>query len=1061
MPAVTASANPSSIPDPATLKASNNTPTVDVASLFATDKAARDSAAQLFAGAALKDGPSGIESAGFNEAVKKALADKKSPASREGASAAVLAIVNAGAVKALEPTFIDSGLYAALLETFADKMPAVRQAAIEAVKAFVAKMNPWAAALVLPALLHEIKNNGKWQVKTGAIAVLNQLVQSARAQTAKLMPDIVPVLAEAIWDTKADVKKAARDSLTKATALVSNKDIERFIPALIKALINPVEEVPKTLDLLSATTFVSEVDSATLSLMVPLLSRGLNEKLTATKRRVAVITDNMAKLVDSAVTVRPFVPKLLPGLIKVETSIGDPEARGVVGRAIATLRQVGQVPADSDGSSLPPIKTAEPTTFANGLVAVYKKQGANPVPAVSDVAVIYASRLAANLVNANNFDVSEWETLAGYLDSITSAPQGLAVAREWVVKSASDDDDDAGAEEVEEEGEDLCNCEFSLAYGAKILLNTATLRLKRGNRYGLCGRNGTGKSTLMRAINNGQVEGFPSPEVVRTFYVEHDIDGSEAETSILDFILSDKRVLADKAEVISTLASVGFNDESQANAIGSLSGGWKMKLALARAMLFKADILLLDEPTNHLDVVNIAWLENYLTSLTTCTSIIVSHDSGFLNNVITDVLHLNRFKLRRYRGNLEHFMQVVPEAKSYYTLEALEDYKFKFPDPPLLEGVKTKEKSLLKMRKVGFQYPTQAVQQLYDITLQVSLSSRVAVLGPNGSGKSTLVKLLIGDMEANKGGEVWRHPNLVIGYVAQHAFHHIDNHLDKTPLEYMLWRYQTGEDLEDMTKATRQITEEEQKKMKEGATIVIEGQKRIIDEIIARKKLKQSYEYEVSFKGLSSSENIWLPRDELVKRCFEKKVLEVDTREAQRLGLLRPLVRREIEAHFADFGLEAEFVSHNSMRGLSGGQKVKVVLGAATWRRPHVICMDEPTNYLDRESLAALIQALKTFEGGVLVITHNREFSESICKEVWAMKDGYLEPSGHNWVEGQGSGPRIDKKAGEEEDQYDAMGNKIEVNKKKKLTAAEARKAKKERMARRKRGEEVFTDDEL
>jgi elongation factor 3 len=112
-----------------------------------------------------------------------------------------------------------------------------------------------------------------------------------------------------------------------------------------------------------------------------------------------------------------------------------------------------------------------------------------------------------------------------------------------------------------------------------------------------------------------------------------------------------------------------------------------------------------------------------------------------------------------------------------------------------------------------------------------------------------------------------------------------------------------------------------------------------------------------------------------------QKVIEVDTREAQRLGLLRPLVRREIEKHFADFGLEPEFVSHNTMRGLSGGQKVKIVLGAATWRRPHVVCLDEPTNYLDRESLAALIEALKVFEGGVLVITHNRDFSESLCKE--------------------------------------------------------------------------------
>jgi elongation factor 3 len=255
------------------------------------------------------------------------------------------------------------------------------------------------------------------------------------------------------------------------------------------------------------------------------------------------------------------------------------------------------------------------------------------------------------------------------------------------------------------------------------------------------------------------------------------------------------------------------------------------------------------------------------------------------------------------------------------------------------------------------------------------------------------------------------------------------------------------------------VTAEEAQKMKDGSLIVIEGQKRFIEEIISRKKLKQSYEYEVSLKGLSSSENIWVPRDELVKRGFEKKVLEVDTREAQRLGLLRPLVRREIEKHFADFGLEPEFVSHNTMRGLSGGQKVKIVLGAATWRRPHVICLDEPTNYLDRESLAALIEALKSFEGGVLIITHNRDFSESICSEVWAMRDGHLEASGHNWVEGQGAGPRIDKKEGEAEDQYDAMGNKIDTKKMKKMTASDARKAKKERMARRKRGED--TDEEL
>ncbi|KAI5117797.1 hypothetical protein M0805_002184 [Coniferiporia weirii] len=1061
MPAATSVAAPVSIPSPADLKAVMTTDSkVDVTSLFAADKASRDAAVASLVALAQKDGTSALASTGFADAALKALTDKKSPAAREGAANAVLALVSQGSVKALEPIFVSSGLYPALLEAFADKMPAVRTAAVDAVKAYVAAMNPWACASVLPALLDQIKTAGKWQIKTGSLVILNQLVVSTPLQTAKLMPDIVPVLSEAIWDTKAEVKKAARDSLTKATALVSNKDIERFIPALISALINPVEEVPSTIQLLSATTFVSEVDSPTLSLMVPLLSRGLSEKLTATKRKVAVIVDNMAKLVDSATTVRPFLPKLLPGLIKIKDTIGDPEARGVVERAINTLRQVGEVPT-GDGTDLPPLKVAESEALASSLIAVYKKAGASPVPAANDVVIKYVGGLAAALVNLKNFDNGEWQSITPYLTFVSTSPEPANITAEFMIRSSSEDNEEGDAPEDEEEGEDLCDCTFSLAYGAKILLNTAKLRLKRGHRYGLCGKNGTGKSTLMRAITNGQVEGFPSPDEVRTFYVEHDIDGSEADTSVLQFILSDKRIQTTEAESIETLASVGFSDERQQQAIGSLSGGWKMKLALARAMLFKADILLLDEPTNHLDVINVAWLEAYLTGLKTCTSIIVSHDSGFLNNTITDVLHLNRFKLRRYRGNLEAFVKAVPEAKSYYTLEAAEDYKFKLPDPPLLEGVKTKEKSLLKMRKVGFQYPGSSVQQLHDITLQVSLSSRVAVLGPNGSGKSTLVKLLVGDSEPNRGGEIWKHPNLVIGYVAQHAFHHIDHHLDKTPLEYMLWRYQTGEDLEEMQKANRQISEEEMQKMKDGALVIVEGQKRLIDEIVARKKLKQSYEYEVSFKGLSSSENIWLPRDDLVKRGFEKKVIEIDTREAQRLGLLRPLVRREIEKHMADFGLEPEFVSHNTMRGLSGGQKVKIVLGAATWRRPHVMCLDEPTNYLDRESLAALIEALKSFEGGVLVITHNRDFSESICKEVWAMRDGYLEASGHNWVEGQGSGARIDKDKGEDDDQYDAMGNKIDVKKQKKLTSAEARKLKKERMARKKRGEDVDDLEDL
>jgi elongation factor 3 len=269
---------------------------IDVSSLLVADKATRAAAAKTLAAlASQNNGPSTLKSCGFLDGAIQALADKKSQAAREGAVEALTVLVHSpAAVKALEPHFVTSGLFAALLEVFADKIPAIRTASVEVVRCYVSVMNPWATAMVLPALLRQIKTAGKWQIKIGALAILNQLVTSAPVQTARMMTEIVPVLAETIWDTKTEVKNAARKTLTNATALVSNKDIERFIPALIKALINPVEEVPNTIQLLSSTTFVSEVDTATLSLMVPLLSRGLSEKLTATKRKVAVYVPSYA-----------------------------------------------------------------------------------------------------------------------------------------------------------------------------------------------------------------------------------------------------------------------------------------------------------------------------------------------------------------------------------------------------------------------------------------------------------------------------------------------------------------------------------------------------------------------------------------------------------------------------------------------------------------------------------------------------------------------------------------------------------------------------------------------
>jgi hypothetical protein len=145
------------------------------------------------------------------------------------------------------------------------------------------------------------------------------------------------------------------------------------------------------------------------------------------------------------------------------------------------LCQVGEVPT-GDGSDLPPLKSADASQLAHSLVSIYKKASANSVPSVVDESAIYVSHLSTNLVNAKNFEVSEWDTLVPYIGFLSQTPKPVSIARDWVVRSALGDLYDPDVLEDEEEGEDLCNCQFSLTYGAKILLNTATLHLKHTER---------------------------------------------------------------------------------------------------------------------------------------------------------------------------------------------------------------------------------------------------------------------------------------------------------------------------------------------------------------------------------------------------------------------------------------------------------------------------------------------------------------------------------------------------------------------------------------------------
>jgi elongation factor 3 len=999
------------------------------------------------------------------ELLKKQLASKKDAVARERALDAIRAIAQHAQVSAaVEPYLV--ALLPNVLAAVGDKMSGVKVAAQTAAEAIVSAANPNAIKAIIPHLSHSLETAQKWPEKMTDLKCIEILTTSAPAQMAFRVPDLIPVISGAMWDTKAEVKKAAYATMETLCSLISNKDIERFIPELIKCIAKP-ENVPETVHLLGATTFVTDVHEPTLAIMVPLLERGLVERETAIKRKTAVIIDNMCKLVEDPQIVAAFLPKLMPALEKNHDNLADPEAREKTRQALDTLIRVGAV---KDGKIPELERFGDIATIAGNLKSVlpskYKlNEKFTPV-------VEYIGAIGGQLIDEKDYEGINWQANAGpFIAVLVGDEEAKDITDNLRKKSLPPSAAEDIVEPDEEEGEDLCNCTFNLAYGAKILLNQTHLRLKRGQRYGLLGPNGSGKTTLMRAINNEQVEGFPKQSEVKTVYVEHDLDSADTEMTVIGWTmkkLRDVGIQDDEQSIENTLKEFGFTDEQTKGPITALSGGWKMKLALARAVFEKPDILLLDEPTNHMDVKNVKWLEDYLMN-SPCTSIVISHDSKFLNNVIQHVVHYERFKLKRYRGNLDEFVKRVPSAKSYHELSA-SDVEFKFPEPGFLEGVKTKAKAILRATNMSFQYEGTSKPQIADVTFQCSLGSRIAVIGPNGAGKSILVNVLTGELVPTSG-EIYHHENIRIAYIKQHAFAHIDHHLDKTPSEYIQWRFQTGEDRETMDRANKIVTEEDEKAMDK--IYKIEGTQRRVIGINSRRKFKNSYEYECSFAlgenvgmknerwtPMMSADNAWIPRTEIMA-SHAKMVAEVDQKEALASGQFRPLVRKEIESHAANFGLDAELVSHSRMRGLSGGQRVKVVLAACSWQRPHLIVLDEPTNYLDRDSLGALSKAIKSFEGGVIIITHSAEFTKNLTEEVWAVLDGKMTPSGHNWVQGQGAGPRLSNKDDDEEDKFDAMGNKIEGTKKaKKLSSAELRKKKQHRMARRKRGEEVWSDEE-
>ena len=501
---------------------------------------------------------------------------------------------------------------------------------------------------------------------------------------------------------------------------------------------------------------------------------------------------------------------------------------------------------------------------------------------------------------------------------------------------------------------------FSLSVSGKSLFQDSPLIVSPGNIYGLIGKNGCGKSSLLKQLS---LTNLFADNKIRVLYVEQELDVSDKNpvdiifssnsklayiTEQIDMIEKEIKSLQDKEEPIyeddlllenlmnkyqefqnqiigfnkeaeiskikSILYGLGFTHESMEQSCTIFSGGWRMRISLARALYIEPDLLLLDEPTNHLDLEAIIWLSNYMESWKG-VAIIVSHNIGFLNETCSQIMNIENLKLVTYRGNYTMFKKSL-EQKQKNQIKIYEAYEKKLKEFKKNNSSKSavdefiKKNQVLKPEKqyyvkINFQ-PTNSFKShvikledlcfsysdkeiLKNVEIGIDMNTRATLVGLNGSGKSTLMKLISGEIKPSSG-TVWIQNNLRIGYYNQHFEEQLP--MDKTPIEYLIDRI--PDNLKD---GNREIT-------------------------------VRSYLGNVKLEG----------------NAHNKKINE-----------------------------------------LSGGQKARVALVKLIFQQPHVLLLDEPTNHLDIETVEALINGLKDFNGGILLITHEPELINSLESELWIM----------------------------------------------------------------------------
>ena len=502
---------------------------------------------------------------------------------------------------------------------------------------------------------------------------------------------------------------------------------------------------------------------------------------------------------------------------------------------------------------------------------------------------------------------------------------------------------------------------FALRRGERLLLSDVDLTMHAGYRVGVVGRNGTGKSSLFAAIRNeieadkgdidlpGKVriasvaQETPSlPDPAIEFVLSGDVDVAAALKAESDALaaedweavamahhrLEEVNGYDASARAGKLLHGLGFPGDTHQRAVSSFSGGWRVRLNLARALMTPSDLLLLDEPTNHLDLDAVLWLEQWLLKYPG-TLLLISHDREFLDNVATHTLHLHGGGAKLYVGGytdferqraeqlrqqqiahdkeqaerahlqsfIDRFKAKASKAKQAQSrmkrlaklagteaVRAEREFRIEFAPPPKLPF------SLIRLNHVEAGYGSDAVI-LHEVDFGLEAGDRIGLLGPNGAGKTTLVRTLVGEL-APLAGERGAHPDLRIGYFAQHTVESL--HAGPSPIDH--------------------------------------------------------------FRELSPDSPTQAFRDFLGKWNFP-----------------------------GDRAFE-------TVDGFSGGERARLALALIAWLQPNVLLLDEPTNHLDLEMREALAEALSDFDGAIVMVSHDRHLIGLVCDTFWRVADGVVEP---------------------------------------------------------------------